>query len=136
MAEGQRGSGGRRGDRPEHRLPRSGIDYHQVAEEELIRAILRGRPQNLRRVGDGWHRLGSALHERAAELDDEATALGTRWQGTAFEEYRAMIRDIVAAARAVASVSLDLRDVAYDDAEALSRAQQAVAGLAGAARSA
>jgi len=46
-------------EEPEFRLPDSGIDYAAVAEEELVRAVLRGRPANLRTVAEGWQKLGS-----------------------------------------------------------------------------
>ncbi len=131
---GRNGAYGRRhgdhSDEPAHyRLPESGVDYRGVSHAELIRAVMRGRPQNLRTVGDGWQRLGSSLNERSAELTDRAKLLSERWSGTAFDQYLTMILDLTVSAREVANTALDLRDVAYADADLLERAQKAMIGL-------
>jgi len=113
----------------EYRLPDSGVNYAAVAQEELIRAIMRGVPANLRAVADGWQRLGSTLNERSAELDDRAQVLAQRWTGTAFDQYLAMVNDLTLSARQVAATALDLRDIAYADADLLEKAQRALASL-------
>jgi len=113
----------------EYRLPDSGIDYEAVAQEELVRAVMRGNPANLRAVADGWQRLGSTLNERSAELDDRAQVLSQRWTGTAFDQYLAMVNDLTLSARQVAATALDLRDIAYADADLLEKAQRALTGL-------
>ncbi len=117
----------------EYRLPDSGIDYDAVAQEELVRAVMRGNPANLRAVADGWQKLGSTLNERSAELDDRAQVLSQRWTGTAFDQYLAMVNDLTLSARQVAATALDLRDIAYADADLLEQAQRALAGLGPAA---
>ena len=110
----------------EYRLPDSGIDYNAVALEELIRAVMRGNPANLRAVADGWQKLGSTLNERSGELDDRAQVLSQRWTGTAFDQYLAMVHDLTLSARQVAATALDLRDIAHADADLLEKAQRAL----------
>jgi uncharacterized protein YukE len=110
----------------EYRMPDSGIDYNAVALEELVRAVMRGNPANLRAVADGWQKLGSTLNERSGELDDRAQVLSQRWTGTAFDQYVAMVYDLTLSARQVAATALDLRDIAHADADLLEKAQRAL----------
>ncbi len=129
QADRDRRHGDHSDEAPEYRLPESGVNYQAVAHAELVRAVMRGRPQHVRAVGDGWQRLGSSLNERSAELADRAEVLAQRWSGTAFDAYRLMILDLVESAREVASTALELRDYAHADADLLERAQKALVGL-------
>ncbi|MBI4940949.1 MAG: hypothetical protein HY830_09395 [Actinobacteria bacterium] len=103
--------------------------YESWSHGALVHVVMRGSPSKVASVGHEWDRVGKTLDDRADSLETALTALSSSWRGVAFDQYRTMVVDIVAASRLLARTSQELRDLIYANSEVLAKAQSLIAAL-------
>lgn len=109
--------------------PPSGIHYGDFTHEALVRIVMRGRPQVTRETSQSWEVLGRSLIDHADAMQTSSTDLGQVWTGAGFSQFQQMLHNLSLAAREAAVTALQMRDMLASNAEALERAQQALAAL-------
>ena len=73
-----------------------------------------------------WDATGKLLHEQASNLEGRLRTFDGEWQGTASDEYKRMVTDLVGGLRKVADTSLQMRDLTYDAVDSLVAARAAM----------
>ncbi|MEH1017362.1 WXG100 family type VII secretion target [Micromonospora sp. CPCC 206060] len=111
-------------------MPRGGgrarTDFSQYSHHELVRMLHAGKPESVTEAAEGWGAAGTALHERAGDIERQLREFEQWWDGGAARQYQLMINDLTSGIRQVASTAFAVRDLAYSSAEALTTAQQAM----------
>lgn len=103
--------------------------YENWSHGALVHVVMRGSPEKVASVGHEWDRVGRTLDDRADSMESALTALSGSWRGVAFDQYRTMVVDIVAASRLLARTAQELRDLIYANSEVLAKAQSLIAAL-------
>jgi len=106
-----------------YEVPCGHTDFHRYSHAELIRMLYASDPHTVTASGDVWSAAGTALHERAVDLRQQLTAFQDKWTGAAADQYKTMISDLAAGIEQVATTALEIRDLTYAAAEALTTAR-------------
>ncbi|SCL20961.1 hypothetical protein GA0074692_1040 [Micromonospora pallida] len=85
-----------------------------------------GEPRSVTEAAEGWGAAGTALHERAGDIERQLREFEQWWDGGAARQYKLMINDLTSGIRQVASTAFAVRDLAYSSAEALTTAQKSM----------
>ncbi|MFG3417651.1 WXG100 family type VII secretion target [Micromonospora sp. NPDC048063] len=91
-----------------------------------MRMLHAGEPKSVTEAAEGWGAAGTALHERAGDIERQLREFEQWWDGGAARQYKLMINDLTSGIRQVASTAFTVRDLAYSSAEALTTAQKSM----------
>ncbi|MER7332685.1 MULTISPECIES: WXG100 family type VII secretion target [unclassified Micromonospora] len=91
-----------------------------------MRMLHAGEPKSVTEAAEGWGAAGTALHERAGDIERQLREFEQWWDGGAARQYKLMINDLTSGIRQVASTAFAVRDLAYSSAEALTTAQKSM----------
>ncbi|MCX4471714.1 hypothetical protein OOK41_15615 [Micromonospora sp. NBC_01655] len=91
-----------------------------------MRMLHVGKPESVTEAAEGWGAAGTALHERAGDIERQLREFEQWWDGGAARQYQLMINDLTSGIRQVASTAFAVRDLAFSSAEALTTAQEAM----------
>ncbi|MEV5764032.1 WXG100 family type VII secretion target [Micromonospora sp. NPDC052213] len=105
---------------------RARSDFSQYSHPELMRMLHAGDPKSVTEAAEGWGAAGTALHERAGDIERQLREFEQWWDGGAARQYKLMINDLTSGIRQVASTAFTVRDLAYSSAEALTTAQKSM----------
>ncbi|WP_405103229.1 WXG100 family type VII secretion target [Micromonospora sp. NBC_01412] len=105
---------------------RARTDFSQYSHQQLAQMLHAGRPESATEAAEGWAAAGTALHERAGDIERQLRHFEQWWDGGAARQYQTMINDLASGIRQVANTAFSVRDLAHASAEALSTAQKAM----------
>ncbi|MFG1779568.1 WXG100 family type VII secretion target [Micromonospora sp. NPDC049051] len=108
------------------RRGRARTDFSQYSHQQLAQMLHAGKPESVVEAAEGWAAAGTALHERAGDIERQLREFEQWWDGGAARQYQTMINDLTSGIRQVANTAYSVRDLAHSSADALRAAQKAM----------
>jgi hypothetical protein len=108
--------------------PTSGVvtDFAQYTLPQLSQMLFESDPATGTTTAQTWDATGKMLHEQASNLEGRLRHFDGEWVGTASDEYKRMVTDLVGGLRKVAETSLQMRDLTFDAVDSLTAARAAM----------
>lgn len=107
--------------------PSAGVtDFSQYTLAQLTQMLYESDPATGTTTAQTWDATGKLLHEQASNLESRLRTFDGEWQGTASDEYKRMVTDLVGGLRKVADTSFQMRDLTYDAVDSLIAARAAM----------
>ncbi|HET9140817.1 PPE domain-containing protein, partial [Actinophytocola sp.] len=101
-------------------------DFGRFNHRQLQAMLYAGKVPSLRAVAQWWDAVGAGLHGQAGNLERQLDGFQHKWRGGAAGRYQVMITDLGAGLRRLADTAYAMRNLANDEADALSAAQAAM----------
>ncbi|MFL6116345.1 MAG: WXG100 family type VII secretion target [Catenulispora sp.] len=101
-------------------------DFSQYSLAQLTHMLYDSDPATGTKTAQAWDAAGKLLHEQASNLEGRLRNFDGEWRGTASDEYKRMISDLITGMRKVADTSLRMRDLTYDAVDSLTKARAAM----------
>lgn len=101
-------------------------DFAQYTLPQLSQMLFESDPATGTTTAQTWDATGKMLHEQASNLEGRLRHFDGEWTGTASEEYKRMVSDLIGGLRKVADTSLQMRDLTYDAVDSLTAARAAM----------
>ncbi|MBW8805395.1 MAG: WXG100 family type VII secretion target [Catenulisporales bacterium] len=101
-------------------------DFSQYSLAQLTHMLYDSDPATGTKTAQTWDATGKLLHEQASNLEGRLRNFDGEWRGTASDEYKRMISDLISGMRKVADTSLRMRDLTYDAVDSLTKARAAM----------
>ncbi|MEY9928219.1 hypothetical protein ABH926_002858 [Catenulispora sp. GP43] len=101
-------------------------DFSQYSLAQLTAMLYASDPATGTTTAQTWDATGKMLHEQASNLEGRLRSFDGEWQGTASDEYKRMVTDLIGGLRKVAETSLQMRDLTYDAVDSLVAARAAM----------
>ncbi|ACU72050.1 hypothetical protein Caci_3141 [Catenulispora acidiphila DSM 44928] len=101
-------------------------DFAQYSLPQLTQMLYDSDPATGTTTAQTWDATGKMLHEQASNLEGRLRSFDGEWQGTASDEYKRMVTDLIGGLRKVAETSLRMRDLTYDAVDSLVAARAAM----------
>ncbi|MEZ0114892.1 hypothetical protein ABH920_008927 [Catenulispora sp. EB89] len=101
-------------------------DFSQYTLPQLSQMLFESDPASGTTQAQTWDATGKMLHEQASNLEGRLRHFDGEWSGTASDEYKRMVTDLVTGLRKVADTSLQMRDLTYDAVDSLTAARAAM----------
>ncbi|MCW3815924.1 hypothetical protein ONA91_15885 [Micromonospora sp. DR5-3] len=101
---------------------RARTDFSQYNHHQLVQMLHAGKPESVAAAAEDWGAAGTALHERAGDIERQLREFQQWWDGSAARQYQTMINDLTSGIRRVADTAFAVRDLAHSSAEALTAA--------------
>ncbi|NUP48787.1 MAG: WXG100 family type VII secretion target, partial [Catenulispora sp.] len=101
-------------------------DFSQYSLAQLTHMLYDSDPATGVTTAQTWDATGKMLHEQASNLEGKLRTFDGEWRGTASDEYKRMVTDLIAGIRKVADTSLQMRDLTYDAVDSLDKARAAM----------
>ena len=111
---------------PKHGGPGAPTDFSQYSLAQLTHMLYDSDPATGITTAQTWDATGKLLHEQASNLEDKLRNFDGEWEGTASDEYKRMVTDLITGIRKVADTSLKMRDLTYDAVDSLNKARAAM----------
>ena len=106
--------------------PEGVTDFAQYSLPQLTQMLYASDPATGTTTAQTWDATGKMLHEQASNLEGRLRSFDGEWQGTASDEYKRMVTDLIGGLRKVAETSLRMRDLTYDAVDSLVAARAAM----------
>ena len=106
--------------------PAGVTDFSQYTLAQLTQMLYESDPATGTTTAQTWDATGKLLHEQASNLEGRLRKFDGEWQGTASDEYKRMVTDLVGGLRKVADTSFRMRDLTYDAVDSLVAARAAM----------
>ncbi|WP_194916422.1 WXG100 family type VII secretion target [Catenulispora rubra] len=101
-------------------------DFNQYTLPQLSQMLFESDPASGTTQAQTWDATGKMLHEQASNLEGRLRHFDGEWTGTASDEYKRMVNDLVTGLRKVADTSLQMRDLTFDAVDSLTAARAAM----------
>ena len=101
-------------------------DFSQYTLPQLSQMLFESDPATGTTQAQTWDATGKMLHEQASNLEGRLRHFDGEWTGTASDEYKRMVNDLVGGLRKVADTSLQMRDLTFDAVDSLTAARAAM----------
>lgn len=101
-------------------------DFSQYTLPQLSQMLFESDPATGTTTAQTWDATGKMLHEQASNLEGRLRHFDGEWTGTASDEYKRMVTDLIGGLRKVADTSLQMRDLTYDAVDSLKAARAAM----------
>jgi uncharacterized protein YukE len=101
-------------------------DFSRFNHRQLQSMLYSGKTTTLRAAAEWWDAVGARLHGQAGNLERQLDGFQHRWRGGAANQYQVMITDLSGGLRTLADTAYAMRDLANDEADALTAAQRAM----------
>jgi hypothetical protein len=101
-------------------------DFSQYTLPQLSQMLYESDPATGTTQAQTWDATGKMLHEQASNLEGRLRNFDGEWTGTASDEYKRMVNDLVGGLRKVAETSLQMRDLTFDAVDSLTAARAAM----------
>jgi hypothetical protein len=101
-------------------------DFGMFNHRQLQAMLYAGKVPTLRAVAEWWDTVGAGLHAQAGNLERQLDGFQYKWRGGAAGQYQVMITDLCAGLRRLADTAYAMRNLAHDEADALTNAQAAM----------
>ncbi|GAA2041022.1 WXG100 family type VII secretion target [Catenulispora yoronensis] len=101
-------------------------DFSQYSLTQLTHMLYESDPATGVNTAQAWDATGKMLHEQASNLEGRLRNFDDEWRGTASDEYKRMVSDLIGGIRKVADTSLQMRDLTYDAVDSLTKARAAM----------
>ncbi|GAA1994483.1 PPE domain-containing protein [Catenulispora subtropica] len=111
---------------PKPGSPGHSTDFSQYSLAQLTHMLYESDPATGVNTAQTWDATGKMLHEQASNLEGRLRNFDGEWRGTASDEYKRMVTDLIAGIRKVADTSLQMRDLTYDAVDSLNKARAAM----------
>ena len=108
--------------------PEKVTDFSQYSLAQLTAMLYASDPATGTTTAQTWDATGKMLHEQASNLEGRLRSFDGEWQGTASDEYKRMVTDLIGGLRKVAETSLQMRDLTFDAVDSLVAARAAMPG--------
>lgn len=106
--------------------PAGVTDFSQYTLAQLSQMLYESDPATGTTTAQTWDATGKLLHEQASDLEHRLRTFDGEWRGTASDEYKRMVTDLVGGLRKVADTSFQMRDLTYDAVDSLVAARAAM----------
>jgi len=106
--------------------PQGVTDFSQYTLAQLTQMLYASDPATGTTTAQTWDATGKLLHEQASNLEHRLRHFDGEWTGTASDEYKRMVTDLVSGLRKVADTSFTMRDLTYDAVDSLVAARAAM----------
>jgi hypothetical protein len=103
--------------------PGHSTDFSQYSLAQLTHMLYESDPATGLNTAQAWDATGKMLHEQASNLESRLRNFDGEWRGTASDEYKRMVVDLIGGIRKVADTSLQMRDLTYDAVDSLNKAR-------------
>jgi uncharacterized protein YukE len=98
-------------------------DFSGYSLAQLVQMLYASDPGAVNGAADAWADVARSLYARAGDLEQQLREFEPLWTGGAADQYRTMIRSLIAGLRRVADVSRMVADHTYTAGEALQSAR-------------
>jgi hypothetical protein len=105
--------------------PAAVTDFSQYTLAQLTQMLYASDPATGTTQAQTWDATGKLLHEQASNLEGRLRQFDGEWAGTASDEYKRMVTDLIGGLRKVAETSLQMRDLTFDAVDSLTAARAA-----------
>ena len=111
---------------PTSPTPAGVTDFSQYTVPQLTQMLYDSDPATGTTTAQTWDATGKMLHEQASNLEGRLHSFDGEWSGTASDEYKRMVTDLIGGLRKVATTSLQMRDLTFDAVDSLNAARAAM----------
>ncbi|MBS2540159.1 hypothetical protein KGQ20_46220, partial [Catenulispora sp. NF23] len=111
---------------PTSPAPAGVTDFSQYTVPQLTQMLYDSDPATGTTTAQTWDATGKMLHEQASNLEGRLHSFDGEWSGTASDEYKRMVTDLIGGLRKVAQTSLQMRDLTFDAVDSLTAARAAM----------
>lgn len=101
-------------------------DFSQFSLAQLTHMLYDSDPATGVNAAQTWDDTARLLHDQASSLERRLGDFSDKWAGSASDEYKKMVGDLIDGIRKVADTSLRMRDVTYDAVDSLNKARAAM----------
>ena len=101
-------------------------DFSQYTLAQMTQMLYESDPATGTTTAQTWDATGKLLYEQALDLEHRLRTFDGEWQGTASDEYKRMVVDLIGGLRKVAHTSLQMRDLTFDAVDSLVAARAAM----------
>ncbi|HEX6684378.1 MAG TPA: WXG100 family type VII secretion target [Candidatus Limnocylindrales bacterium] len=99
-------------------------DFSRFTPLQQAEMLAKGDPAAVRACGDLWSDVAGSLYSRVGDLEQQLRSFGPYWTGTAAEQYKQMVRNLIEGMRQTADVARLVAENVYRAGEALAAAKR------------